>query len=68
MAETDTPAMNKLMYTVHSTKRPQGQLALVNCKMALAYIEKKQVIGYTYLDEIMQKACSGPLPEYKLDF
>ena len=72
MVENVTPDMSALMYTVHGVKRPQGELAIVNQKTALVYIEgkgkDKKPVGYTYLDEMMMKACTSSLPVYKLDF
>jgi len=71
MAENVTSDMNALMYTAHGIKRPQGMLAIVNRKVALAYVEgkgeRRQVVGYTYLDEMMQMACSSQLPEYSME-
>lgn len=60
--------LTSLTYTVHGVKRPHGQLAMVNQKLALAYVEKKKVVGYTYIEEMMKAACTSRLPEYKLDF
>ena len=49
-----------------------GQLAKVNQRIALVYVEgkgeKAQVTGYTFFDEMLEKAYSGRLPEYSLDF
>lgn len=71
MVENVTSGMNALMYTAHGIKRPQGMLAIVNSKVALTYVEgsgdRRQVVGYTYLDEIMQRACSSQLPEYRME-
>ena len=71
MAENVASDMYAMMYTAHGIKRPQGMLAIVNRKIALAYVEgkgeKKRVVGYTYLDEMMQRACSIQLPEYRLE-
>ena len=72
MADTSTTDKNARMYTTHGAKRNQGQLAMVNQKMALAYIERlqgrDQLVGYTYIEEMMTKACSSQLPEYTVDF
>lgn len=66
-----TSDMNALMYTAHGIKRLQGMLAIVNRKVALAYVEgkdeRRQVVGYTYLDEMMQRACTSQLPEYSIE-
>ena len=68
----NTSAVGTLMYTAHGIKRPQGQLAKVNQRIALVYVEgkgeKAQVTGYTFFDEMLEKAYSGRLPEYSLDF
>lgn len=68
---TSDTDMFALMYTTHGTKRPQGLLAIVNSRVALAYVkgkgDKTEVEGFTYLDEIMQKACTTKLPEYHLE-
>ena len=72
MANTSTTDKNARMYTTHGAKRNQGQLAMVNQKIALAYVERLQgrdhLVGYTYIDEMMKKACSTQLPEYTVDF
>ncbi len=72
MAETATTDKNARMYTTHGVKKNQGQLAIVNRKMALAYVEKTggidRLVGYTYFDEMMQKAYTNKLPEYNVDF
>ena len=72
MAEPAKIDNSARMYTTHGVKKNQGQLAIVNRKMALAYVENKQgqdrLIGYTYIEEIMTKACSSKLPEYNVDF
>lgn len=72
MAEPAKIDNSARMYTTHGVKKNQGQLAMVNRKVALAYIERQQgqdrLIGYTYIDEIVMKACSSQLPEYNVDF
>ena len=63
---------DKLLYTVHGKKKPQGELAMVNTKPALAYVQgnnkNKTLVGYTYLEEMLQKACTCKLPSYTADF
>ena len=63
---------NKLLYTVHGSKKPLGVLAMFNQKEALAYInfrsEDDEIVGYTYLEEMMQKACTCKLPSYTANF
>ncbi len=72
MAEISAPEKNARMYTTHGVKKNQGQLAIVNRKIALAYVENRHgqehLIGYTYFDEMMDKVCSCQLPEYTVDF
>lgn len=63
---------NGLLYTMHGEKKPQGELAMVNQKAALVYVkgsgENKTLVGYTYLEEMMQKACRCQLPSYSVKF
>ena len=65
-------SIESFLYTVHGKKKPQGELALVNTKPALAYVQGnnkgKTLVGYTYLDEMIQKACTYKLPSYTADF
>ena len=72
MTDTATTDNNARIYTTHGVKKNQGQLAMVNRKVALAYVEKTggidRLVGYTYFEEMMQKACSDQLPEYTVDF
>ncbi len=70
--KTKSNTTTALMYTVHGIKKPQGVLAIVNQKAALAYVERlgkqEQLVGYTFLDEFTQRACSCHLPIYQVDF
>lgn len=56
------------VYTHHGEKRTQGQLITNNGKKALGFFEKGKIIGYTYLDELLQDAYTKDLPDYNLDF
>ena len=61
-----------MLYTTHGLKKPQGELAIVNQKIALTYVkgsgENKTVVGYTYLDEIFQMTSMKKLPSYVVNF
>ena len=50
-------SIESFLYTVHGKKKPQGELAMVNTKPALAYVQGKNkdktLVGYTYLDEMI---------------
>lgn len=63
---------NGILYTHHGKKKPQGELAMVNKKAALAYVQgsgkDKAIVGYTYLDEIIDKVCRSELPSYVVKF
>ena len=63
-------SIESFLYTVHGKKRPQGELAMVNT--ALAYVQgdnkNRKLVGYTYLEEMFQKACTRKLPSYTVDF
>ena len=65
-------SIESFLYTVHGKKRPQGELAMVNTKPALAYVQgdnnNRKLVGYTYLEEMFQKACTRKLPSYTVDF
>ncbi|EJO22673.1 hypothetical protein HMPREF1148_2015 [Selenomonas sp. FOBRC6] len=45
---------------------------MVNKKAALAYVQgsgkDKAIVGYTYLDEIIDKVCRSELPSYAVNF
>ena len=62
----------KFLYMMHGKKKVQGELAMVNTKLALAYVQgnnkDKRLVGYTYLEEMLQKACTCKLPSYTADF
>ena len=45
---------DKLLYTVHGKEKPQGELAMVNTKPALAYVQgnkktKRQLATLTWM-------------------
>ena len=65
-------SIESFLYTVHGKNRPQGELAMVNTKPALAYVQgdnnNRKLVGYTYLEEMFQKACTRKLPSYTVDF
>ncbi len=60
----------KLTYAKHGVKKPLGQLAKINGKRAVAYLDKENEIkSYTTIDEINDLFCNGKnIPEYELDF
>lgn len=72
MEEPKTVAEKARVYTTHGAKKNQGMLAIVNCKVALAYTigtgDNLQVVAYTYVDELMKRGISSELPQYQLDF
>ncbi len=72
MEEPKTVAEKARVYTTHGVKKNQGMLAMVNCKMALAYTigtgENLQVVAYTYVEELMKRGSTSELPHYQLDF
>ena len=65
-------SIESFLYTVHGEKKVQGELAMINAKPALAYVQgnnkEKKLVGYTYLDEMIQKACTCKLPSYTANF
>lgn len=56
------------IYTHHGAKRNQGRLCIVEGKIALGYFEKGRLVGYTYLEELMNEACTRKLIEYSPEF
>lgn len=62
--------MEGLTYAKHGQKKPLGQLAKINGKRAVAFLDKdKQVKSYTTVDEINDIFCyTDNVPEYDLDF
>lgn len=62
--------MEGLTYAKHGQKKPLGQLAKINGKRAVAFLDKdKQVKSYTTIDEINDMFCTmDNVPEYNLDF
>ena len=62
--------MEGLTYAKHGQKKPLGQLAKINGKRAVAFLDKdKQVKSYTTIDEINDMFCIlDNVPEYNLDF
>ena len=62
--------MEGLTYAKHGQKKPLGQLAKINGKRAVAFLDKdKQVKSYTTIDEINDMLCTiDNVPEYNLDF
>ena len=65
-------AENARVYATHGVKKNQGMLAMVNCKMALAYTEGKgkdlHVVAYTYVDALINQGITIELPNFILDF
>lgn len=59
-----------LTYAKHGQKKPLGQLAKINGKRAVAFLDKdKQIKSYTTIDEINDMFCTiDNVPEYNLDF
>lgn len=62
--------MEGLTYAKHGQKKPLGQLAKINGKRAVAFLDKdRQVKSYTTVDEINDMFCTKiDIPEYDLDF
>lgn len=62
--------MEGLTYAKHGQKKPLGQLAKINGKRAVAFLDKdKQIKSYTTIDEINDMFCTiDNVPEYNLDF
>ena len=62
--------MEGLTYAKHGQKKPLGQLAKINGKRAVAFLDKdKQVKSYTTIDEINDMFCTiDNVPEYNSDF
>ena len=62
--------MEGLTYAKHGQKKPLGQLAKINGKRAVAFLDKdKQVKSYNTIDEINDMFCTiDNVPEYNLDF
>lgn len=62
--------MEGLTYAKHGQKKPLGQLAKINGKRAVAFLDKdKQIKSYTTIDEINDMFCTTDnIPEYNLDF
>ena len=62
--------MEGLTYAKYGQKKPLGQLAKINGKRAVAFLDKdKQVKSYTTVDEINDMFCNTDnVPEYDLDF
>lgn len=62
--------MEGLTYAKHGQKKPLGQLAKINGKRAVAFLDKdKQIKSYTTIDEINDMFCTiDNVPEYRLDF
>lgn len=62
--------MEGLTYAKHGEKKPLGQLAKINGKRAVAFIDKnRQIKSYTTIDEINDMFCNTTnIPEYDLDF
>ena len=56
------------LYTKHGAKRTQGQFINNKGRIALGYFEKGEIVGYTYLDEMMKEAYEKDLPCLNLDF
>ena len=51
--------MEGLTYAKHGQKKPLGQLAKINGKRAVAFLDKdKQVKSYTTIDEINDMFCT----------
>lgn len=46
---------NGKLYTQHGIKRNQGEIVMINDKIALAFVDKSsdKPIGYTFLDEML---------------
>lgn len=61
---------DKLTYAKHGKKKPLGQLAKINGKRAVAFVDKDNKIhSYTTVDEINDMFCKNKnIPEYQLDF
>lgn len=62
--------MEGLTYAKHGQKKPLGQLAKINGKRAVAFLDKdKQIKSYTTIDEINDMFCTiDNVPEYSLDY
>lgn len=62
--------MEGLTYAKHGQKKPLGQLAKINGKRAVAFLDKdKQIKSYTTINEINDMFCIlDNVPEYNLDF
>lgn len=62
--------MEGLTYAKHGQKKPLGQLAKINGKRAVAFLDKdKKIKSYTTVDEINDMFCTTDnIPEYNLDF
>ena len=62
--------MEGLTYAKHGQKKPLGQLAKINGKRAVAFLDKdKQIKSYTTIDEINDMFCTiDNVSEYSLDF
>ena len=60
----------ELTYAKHGKKKPLGQLAKINGKRAVAYVDKDNVVhSYTTVDEINDMFCTKKdIPEYQLNF